>query len=368
MGRAAIQAKLTSRNLYEMRWVAPESNENQKPTKQQMAIQIIKGKQARPQKVVIYGVEGVGKTKLASTLPAPVFIDVERGTDQLDVDRLRANTIGDVREALGYLMKNPGDYKTIVVDTIDWVERRLMQDLCIRDNVETIVEVGGGYGKGYDRLAEDLMELLGLLDKVRAKGFHIVLLAHAKISRFQDPEQSADYDRYSLKMEKKCEALVKEWCDELYFANFVTRVVVEKGKSTGKGTGQDERVIYTRRHAARDAKTREAIPVKIKLPDGVFPKELKPVFYQEESAGAAEDTPAPTKEEVKAKSDRDDLDMVVARCGGEDRVNAFLVSKQEIEPGESVWTDLDDSYKARVIKNPDTFVKAVEDYHGKTAE
>lgn len=335
-----------------------------------MAIKVIKGKQHRPQKVVFYGVEGVGKTKFASTLPAPIFLDAERGTDQLDVDRIRVDTIADVREAIGYLMKNPGDFKTIVVDTIDWVERRLMQDLCIRDNVETIVEVGGGYGKGYDRLAEDLMELLGLFDKARSKGFHIVLLAHAKITRFQDPEQMADYDRYNLKMEKKCEALVKEWCDALLFANFVTRVVVENSKATkGKGTGQDERVIYTKRHPARDAKHRHGLPAKIKLPDGVFPKELGAIFSPPDApAETKEEEPPATAEDTKAKSQHEELDFVVARCGGEDRLNAFLTHKGELEQGQSLWTDLSKSYQSRILANPDAFVKAVEDYHGKKEE
>ena len=43
---------------------------------------------ARPQKVVIYGAEGVGKTTLAAAFPNPLFIDTEGGTSHMDVRRI----------------------------------------------------------------------------------------------------------------------------------------------------------------------------------------------------------------------------------------------------------------------------------------
>ena len=51
---------------------------------------IRRGKITRPQKVVIYGPEGVGKSTLAGQTPEPVFLDTEGGTHHLDVARLDA--------------------------------------------------------------------------------------------------------------------------------------------------------------------------------------------------------------------------------------------------------------------------------------
>ena len=48
---------------------------------------IRRGRIPRPQKVVIYGPEGVGKSTLAGRLPEPVFLDTEGGTHHLDVAR-----------------------------------------------------------------------------------------------------------------------------------------------------------------------------------------------------------------------------------------------------------------------------------------
>lgn len=45
-----------------------------------MGIRIETGVKKCPQKVVIYGPEGVGKTTLAAAMPAPLFADCEHGT------------------------------------------------------------------------------------------------------------------------------------------------------------------------------------------------------------------------------------------------------------------------------------------------
>ena len=49
---------------------------------------ITRGIIKRPQKVVLYGPEGIGKSTFASHFPAPLFLDVEGSTAQLDVARI----------------------------------------------------------------------------------------------------------------------------------------------------------------------------------------------------------------------------------------------------------------------------------------
>ena len=49
---------------------------------------ITRGKIAKAQRVVIYGVEGIGKSTLASKFPNPLFIDIEGSTGNMDVARL----------------------------------------------------------------------------------------------------------------------------------------------------------------------------------------------------------------------------------------------------------------------------------------
>ena len=53
-----------------------------------MALNITRGVVPCAQKVVVYGVEGIGKTTFASQFPDPLFVDVEGGTRHLDVARV----------------------------------------------------------------------------------------------------------------------------------------------------------------------------------------------------------------------------------------------------------------------------------------
>ena len=51
-------------------------------------LNIITGKQKRPQRVVIYGGEGLGKTTMVAQIPDVLVIDTEDGTAQHDIRRI----------------------------------------------------------------------------------------------------------------------------------------------------------------------------------------------------------------------------------------------------------------------------------------
>ena len=53
-------------------------------------LRINRGPVAKPQKVVVYGPEGIGKTTFAAQFPDPLFVDTEGGTETYDVARTDA--------------------------------------------------------------------------------------------------------------------------------------------------------------------------------------------------------------------------------------------------------------------------------------
>src|SRR5205085_10859163 len=106
------------------------------------------GKIPRAQKILLYGVEKIGKSSLAAKFPMPLFLDVERGTHQLDVDRLDIETADELDKALAEVAKNDHDYKTLVIDSVDWAERLLADKVCAKNKWESIEEPG--YGKGFN--------------------------------------------------------------------------------------------------------------------------------------------------------------------------------------------------------------------------
>ena len=79
---------------------------------------ITSGIQARAQRVVIYGTEGIGKSTLASQFPKPLFIDTEGSTSNMDVKRLDKPTSWTMlMNQIAFVKANPDKFKTLVIDT-----------------------------------------------------------------------------------------------------------------------------------------------------------------------------------------------------------------------------------------------------------
>ena len=145
-------------------------------------LNITSGRIARPQKIVIFGPEGIGKTSLAAQCPDPVFIDTEGGTAHLDVRRLQKP---DDWEKLIALIKevaaNPGVCKTLVIDTADWAEAMCTDFICKKYNQPGIESFG--YGKGYSYLAEEFSRLLMACNEVILAGMHVAGSNHETLER-----------------------------------------------------------------------------------------------------------------------------------------------------------------------------------------
>ena len=174
-----------------------------------------------PVKVVLYGPEGIGKSTFASHFPDPVFID-----------------------------------------TADWAERLAIDAICAKAKVDGLE--GFGYGNGYTYVKEEFGRLLDALEEVLNSGHHVLILAHAAITKFEQPDAAGSYDRWTMKTTKQTEPLLREWCDMLLFANYQT--IVEKSGSSpnakNKASG-GKRVLYTTHHACWDAKNRFDLPDEI---------------------------------------------------------------------------------------------------------
>lgn len=219
---------------------------------------ISKGKKKIPYKVVIYGAEGIGKTTFASKFPAPVFIDTEDSTARMDgVDRFDGiKTLDEVNLAIETLRTEDHSYQTLVIDTFDKLELMINDKVCEEQKVTGIEAIG--YGKGYTYVAEKVNKLLEALDALRmAKGMNIVIVCHAQMRKFEQPDEMGAYDRWELKLSKKAAPMVKEWADMVLFANYKTFVI--KDGSSNKAQG-GKRVMYTTHNPCWDAKNRDGLP------------------------------------------------------------------------------------------------------------
>lgn len=223
------------------------------------------GKIKKPFLILAYGPEKVGKSTFGSELPKPYFICGEDGTDQLDVHRGKPKSWTDLKRLLQELRDSDHEYKTVVFDTIDWLEQLLLDYLRKSEEITNIKKIDGGYGAYKSRLKQEWHSLFYLVNEVRKK-MNICFLAHAQIKKFSDPSNSCEYDRYELKMEfPEVSSVFKEYVDAILFANFETIVKKEKSTKKIRAYGDNTRILYTERTHAFDAGNRFGMPEEMEF-------------------------------------------------------------------------------------------------------
>lgn len=261
---------------------------------------ITAGVQDFPVKTVLYGPEGIGKSTFASHFPNPVFIDTEGGTKRLNVKRLPQPTSwAMLLDEVAEVRKGSIPCGTLVIDTADWAERLAIDAVCAKAKVDGLE--GFGYGKGYTYLKEEFGKLLDALEEVLNTGHNVLVLAHAAITKFEQPDAAGSYDRWTMKTTKQVEPLIREWCDILLFVNYQT--VVEKSGSApnakNKVTG-GRRVMYTTHHPCWDAKNRFGLPDEMPFDyagiAACIPGTTPASAPQQEAKPVAQPQPAPLQE------------------------------------------------------------------------
>lgn len=340
-------------------------------------MKIIKGIVSEPQKVVIYGPQGIGKSSLAALFPSPLFLDTEKGSRRLAVDRVAIDSLKEFADCITAIAKQSDfrEYQTIVVDTVDWLEAKVK---------EKIVSQYSAKDRAYDRegsyIGDEMMKVLSSLDSLIVAGKHVVLTAHSATVKIDLPDQQASFDRYELDMNKKHVApIVKHWCDHLLFMRYKLRVrEVDDGKN--KALGGEERLLCLSTVASYDAKCRSRDAAlsgehSMKTPeDGIAvvkrifasvsapwgdAVEAKPVEVKPEEKPEAkpetkiETTVTPEEDTIPMDHGPHPLTEVVGEH--EAAVNAYLVSRGVIQAGQS-FRDVPATYIDRVQKNPAGFM------------
>jgi hypothetical protein len=219
-----------------------------------------------PARTTIFAEHKQGKSTFASCAPKPIFVPTEDGLSAISVDAFPlCKSWDDVMGCISTLYQEKHEFKTAVIDSVDWGEA-LVQDKVAKDNgVSNIEKIG--FGKGFLQAADLFSEMLDGLNALRIeRGMNIVLLCHSQIRRFDDP-LSDSYDRHELKLQKQIAKLVMEWSDVLGYAcvDVVTKVQKEDGfkKERTRALSTGRRVLHLEKSAAFDAGNRFSLPAQI---------------------------------------------------------------------------------------------------------
>lgn len=211
----------------------------------------------KAQKVVLYGVEGIGKSTFAAQFPNALFIDTEDSTLHMDVKRFDKPTSWQMLLQQVDFVKHNRPCQTLVIDTIDWAEEICKRHLMAANGWNAIDSEG--YGKKYVALAKEMGELLNKLSDIIDVGINVVITAHAQLRKKEEPDEMGAYDRYELKLEKKTAPIVKEWADMVLFANYKTTIITDSKTESKKATG-GQRMMFTTHRPTWDAKNRVGLP------------------------------------------------------------------------------------------------------------
>ena len=224
---------------------------------------ISKGRGTRPPGIVIYGTDGVGKTTIAADAPAPVFLGPEDGAEHLDLPRIPTNQIArwsDVLDWMQTLVSGQHGYRTFIADTLDWIEPLIHAHIARAANVKHIEDIK--YAAGYKQALDEWRVFLRACDALRTRGMMVILIAHAKVAKW-DPPDGESFVRWGLKLHDKDSAsaveLVCEWASMVLFAkqDWSAR---KANKWDRKGAGSGRRLLHTESCAAWRAKNRHCLP------------------------------------------------------------------------------------------------------------
>lgn len=241
---------------------------------------IIKGKQEKPVRQVVYGLDGVGKSHYMCNADGVIVLALEDGVSEYDVPSIplydKVITFDDITESLRLIYTNHKKLgiKTVGVDSLDWLEKKIFDHVCKTNKVDSIELLG--FGKGYVMALSHWRTFLSGLDSLRGLGLDIILIAHSQIVKIDDPTTEA-YDRHDLKLDKRVRGMVREWADFVSHAQFEThsyKAGEKFGQSVYKASTTGNRIMHTVQQPAFEAKSRVSIPSPIALDWKTFKQEI----------------------------------------------------------------------------------------------
>ena len=213
---------------------------------------ISKTRRVRAPKVVVVGTGTIGKPTCAAMAPTAIGIRTEDGADAVDAQAFPlASSLAEVYAAIDTLINQEHEFQTLFIDSLDWLEPMVQDYVCKQNNWKNIEQPG--FGKGYVAAAEEWRNLLSGLEVLRAaKGMGIILIAHDKIKRIEDP-LTEGYDSHVLKLHDRAAALVSEWADVVGYAGyriFTSKTDAGFGNKETKATTTGERILHVEPHPA----------------------------------------------------------------------------------------------------------------------
>ena len=240
-----------------------------------------------PPIIVVYGVDGVGKTSLAAEFPSPLYLPTvgERAPSGVDMPTPGViETTDDLYGIFGELLTEEHDIKTVIIDSADGLEPLLNAVTCARIGASSIDSNDKGspaaFGRGHVESEVEWRQFMEGCRELTERGIAVVIIAHPEIKRFDSPVTDP-YDRYQIKLNKRAAAIIREQSDIVAFLNYRVTLKskeVAPKKEVTHAEGGKERQIHLVEGAGFVAKNRYSTPDYIVYKKGQGYAELAKYF------------------------------------------------------------------------------------------
>ncbi len=247
---------------------------------------LVRKSEVKIPQILLYGVQGIGKTTLATRFESPLFICAEEGLSGIaGVDYTRVKSFNEVDDLLIALHNDEHSFKHVVIDTVSAFEPMLHQHMIETENARSIETVGGGYSKWRVEALPYWEHVLRGLDSLREKqNIGSVLIGHSQ-SIEERPPDGDPFRKYSIDLlNPRAINLLYRRADIVAFCNYRVHTKITKHEQISKGKvvkekesraiGTGERIMYLEERPAWYAKNRYELPAEVPLTAGTSFQEL----------------------------------------------------------------------------------------------
>ena len=205
-------------------------------------------------KLGIYGSEGIGKSSLAASCPGIIFADIEDGTKHLDVRRVKGVECWEDLRLWVQSLKDCVAGIDSMTRAEDWAAEYVIRTKKANDGTKAQDSLEDfKYKAGLTYVTDEFKRLLADIDCARKRNVSFVLIAHVRVTKFNNPDGS-NFLRNEPRLidDQKGSNMLQfvQFLDHLAYIDLDKNVV--KGKATGSGS----RTIYLDTAPSRLSKAR----------------------------------------------------------------------------------------------------------------
>lgn len=192
-------------------------------------------KELKPQKIsknlkgkfiMLYGLPGIGKTKLASLFPNVIIAGFEMGTNALNNVYVQPiKTWNDWKQMVGQLCRDAElqeQFECVAIDTADSAWDLCVKYICSREGVEKLGDIP--WGAGYDMAKK---EFHNTFRDLSFSGFGLVFISHSSEKTFKD-EKGEEYQQINPALPQRPYDIVNKMVDLI---GYIREIEQEDGTS-----------------------------------------------------------------------------------------------------------------------------------------